>query len=63
MTKKLMQREGIEFVEADLEENPEQMEKFKADGILQAPIVVVGNDGRRWSGFLPAEIRKLKPSE
>jgi len=60
MTKRLMKREGIAFEEVDLLASPEILEKFKAEGLLQAPIVVIGNDGRRWSGFLPAEIMKLK---
>lgn len=63
MTKRLMKREGIDFEEADLEANPEQLEKFKAAGLLQAPIVVLGNDGRRWAGFQPDEIMKLKDGE
>lgn len=60
MTKKLMEREGIKYEEFNLEENPEQLEKFKAEGLLQAPIVVIGNDGRRFCGFLPEEIKALK---
>ena len=60
MTKKLMTREGIEFEEADLMADPELLEKFKAEGLLQAPIVVIGNDGRRWSGFRPDLIEELK---
>ena len=59
MTKRLMKREGIEFGEENLEENPEALEAFKAEGLLQAPIVVIGNDGRRWSGFRPDLIKEL----
>jgi glutaredoxin-like protein NrdH len=60
-TKKLMDREGIEYDVVDLMGEPELAAKFKEDGFLQAPIVVVGNDGRRWGGFRPDLIKELKP--
>lgn len=63
MTKRLMKREGIEFEEMDLLAHPEQLEKFKEEGLLQAPIVVIGNNGRRWSGFRPDLIEELKPKD
>ena len=59
MTKKLMQRQGIDFEEADLEADPEQLQKFKEAGLLQAPIVVLGHDGRKWAGFRPDLIEEL----
>jgi glutaredoxin-like protein NrdH len=59
MTKKLMTRKGMDFVEADLEANPEQLQKFKEAGHMQAPIVVLGNDGRTWTGFRPDLIEEL----
>ena len=58
-TKKLMDREGIAYEPVALEEHPELAAQFKEEGILQAPIVVVGNDGRRWSGFRPDLIKEL----
>ena len=63
LTKNLMRREGIEFEEIDLPSDPEILEKFKEEGLLQAPIVVIGNDGRRWSGFRPDLIEELKPKD
>lgn len=62
-TKKLMDREGIEYDVVDLMNEPELADTFKDAGLLQAPIVVVGHDGRRWSGFRPDEIMKLKSHE
>jgi glutaredoxin-like protein NrdH len=59
MTKKFLDRKGIDFDEADLETDPDQLEKFKADGFMQAPIVVLGHDGRRWAGFRPDLIEEL----
>jgi glutaredoxin-like protein NrdH len=58
-TKRVMDREGIDYDTVSLLDVPELAAEFKAAGFLQAPIVV-GHDGRRWSGFLPDEIMKLK---
>lgn len=62
-TKKLMDREGIDYLAVQLEERPDLAAKFKEEGLLQAPIVVVGNDGRRWTGFRPDLIKELKTVE
>jgi glutaredoxin-like protein NrdH len=59
MTKKFMDRKGIDFTEADLEADPEQLQKFKDEGMMQAPIVVLGNNGRTWAGFRPDLIEEL----
>lgn len=59
-TKKLMDREGIAYETVQLEEHPDKAAEFKDAGILQAPIVVVGNDGRRWAGFRPDLIKELQ---
>ncbi len=59
MTKKLLRSEGVDFVEADLEADPEQLAAFKEEGLLQAPVVVLGEDGRRWTGFRPDLIKEL----
>lgn len=59
MTKNLMLREGLDFEEADLEADPAQLERFKDEGLMQAPIIVLGTDGRRWAGFRPDLIKEL----
>jgi glutaredoxin-like protein NrdH len=59
MTKNLLAREGLEYEEADLESSPDQLQKFKDAGLLQAPIVVLGNEGRAWAGFRPDLIKEL----
>ena len=61
MTMKLMDREEIAYEAVDLTD--ELLEKFKAEGFLQAPNVVLGNDGRKWSGFRPDLIMELKPKD
>jgi len=61
MTMKLMDREGIVYEAVSLTD--ELVEKFKAEGLMQAPIVVIGNYGRRWAGFRPDLIKELKPKD
>ena len=61
MTKSLMTREGIDFEEIELTDD--LLDRFKAEGFLQAPIVVLGNDGRKWAGFRPDLIMELKPKD
>ena len=58
-TKKLMDRNGIVYDTVDLTTVPEVAAKFKEDGFLQAPIVVLGNGGRTWAGFRPDLIDEL----
>jgi glutaredoxin-like protein NrdH len=59
LTKNLMKRKGIEYTEADLEADPDQLARFKEEGLMQAPIIVLGHDGRRWTGFRPDLIEEL----
>lgn len=59
MTKDYMARLGVEYVEADLEADPGQLAAFIDAGFLQAPIVVLGNNGRTWAGFRPDLIKEL----
>ena len=61
MTMKLMDREEIVYEAVDLTD--ELVDKFKAEGLMQAPIVVIGNDGRRWAGFRPDLILELKSKD
>jgi glutaredoxin-like protein NrdH len=61
-TKRVMDREGIEYDTVSLLDVPELAAEFKEAGFLQAPIVV-SRDGRRWSGFRPDLIAELKPVE
>ncbi len=56
-TKKVMEREGIEYVEIDLRERPDLVEQFKEQGHLSAPIVTT--DTKIWSGFRLDKIKSL----
>lgn len=56
-TKKVLEREGIEYSEVDLREHPELVEKFKEMGHQSAPIVTT--DTKIWSGFRLDKIKSL----
>ena len=57
MTKKQMDKLGIQYEEQSLEENPLVLEGFKAQGLLAAPIVTT--DTKAWSGFRLDKIQSL----
>lgn len=57
MTKKQFDRLGIRYDEMALEQHPEKLEEFKAQGHLSAPIVVT--DRKTWTGFRLDKIRSL----
>ena len=57
-TKRYLNRELIEFVEVNLQDDPGAYEMIKAKGFTQAPIVMAGE--RIWSGFRMDELRLLK---
>ncbi len=60
-TKKMMTKLDIDFREVDLREEPELTEKFKAEGLMSAPIVTsaIGT----WSGFRLDLIQDLAESK
>lgn len=57
MTAKEFDKLGIEYTKVDLTEHPEQVEAFKEQGLLSAPIVTT--DIKIWSGFRLDKIRSL----
>jgi glutaredoxin-like protein NrdH len=57
MTKKEMDRLGIAYEAFDLTDHPDQLEAFKDQGLLQAPIVTT--DNKVWSGFRRDKILSL----
>lgn len=58
MTMTELDKRGIPYETQDLTENPEMLERFKAQGLLSAPIVVPV-DGDPWAGFIPDKIKSL----
>ena len=57
MTKKQLDKLDIKYEEKSLADNPTQLELFKAQGFLQAPIVTT--DTKTWSGFRLDKIKSL----
>jgi glutaredoxin len=57
MTKKVLERSGIDFLEIDLRDNPSKSAEFVAQGLTQAPIVTT--DIKTWSGFRLDKIQSL----
>jgi glutaredoxin-like protein NrdH len=61
LTKKALEKEGIEYQEAPLDDDV--LEAAKIDGILSAPIVTIPGPepGTRnwWGGFRPDRIKAL----
>lgn len=59
LTKRLMDRLGIAYVEEDATES-ETLAALKEIGFLAAPVVVVGESGDdMWQGFRPERINEI----
>lgn len=57
-TYRALDSKGIQYTVINMAENREALEKAKALGYLQAP-VVIAPDGTHWSGFNPGEIDRI----
>ena len=57
-TKRTLNKHGIPFIEINLSDNMEVLDRLKAAGWMRAPIVETAN-GEMWSGFRPDKIRDL----
>lgn len=56
-TKRLLTRGQVEFEEIDLSKDAAAMEKIRAWGYTQAPVVEAGN--QHWSGFRMERLQSL----
>lgn len=56
-TKRELDRRGIAYTSVDLTEDAAAMEKVRALGYAQAPVVIAGDD--HWAGFRPDKIAAL----
>lgn len=57
MTKRLMDKVGIEYDVINISQNPEELDKLIKLGYRAAPVVVTDNDS--WAGFQPDKIADL----
>ena len=57
MTKKFLEKEGADFEEINIDEQPEFVEKVIEMGFRAAPVIT--KDDFAFSGFRPSELAKL----
>ena len=58
MTKRLMDKIGVEYNTVDISQDPDELNKLIALGYRAAPVVVT-DDGDSWAGFNPDKIAEL----
>ena len=58
MTKRMMDKIGVEYTTVDIEKNPEELDKLIEMGYKAAPVVMTA-DGESWAGFQPEKITSL----
>lgn len=56
-TYRALDKKGIPYESFDISQDAEALERLKALGFQQAPVVVAGDDS--WSGFRPDKIDEL----
>ena len=56
-TKRYLDKEGVSYDVVDLSQHPDQVEVFKSQGLLAAPIVTT--DIKAWSGFRLDKLKSL----
>lgn len=56
MTKRWLEQHGIGYTTDDIT-RPDNLEKMKSLGFMEAPVVMV--DGSGWSGFRPDKLSEL----
>jgi glutaredoxin-like protein NrdH len=58
MTKRHMDKIGVEYTTVDITEDPDALNKLIELGYKAAPVVMTA-DGESWSGFNPEKIDEL----
>lgn len=58
MTKKFLKQHEINFVEHNIDEQPEYISQLKAEGFMATPVVKLPN-GNSFSGFRPDQLSQL----
>ena len=57
MTKKFLEQHNVNFVEHNIDEQPEYVEGLKAEGFRATPVVKLP-DGKSFSGFRPDMLKE-----
>lgn len=58
MTKKFLHQHNIDFIEHNIDEQPEYVQQLKDEGFMATPVVKLPN-GTAFSGFRPDQLRQL----
>lgn len=56
-TYRALDKKGIAYEVVDMSQDPAALERVRALGYMQAPVVMTGDD--HWSGFRPDKIEEL----
>jgi glutaredoxin-like protein NrdH len=57
MTKKMLDKNGIEYTVVDITEDLQAYEKIVAMGFMSVPVVISGDNA--WAGFQPDKINAI----
>ncbi|MCC9204528.1 glutaredoxin-like protein NrdH [Arthrobacter sp. zg-Y769] len=60
-TYRALDKKGIVYQSVDMSQDPEALERVRAMGYMQAPVVVTEQDS--WSGFRPDKIEELSQAQ
>lgn len=56
-TKKAFKKQGIQYEEIDISQDPSARKMIKEQGFMKAPVVMTENES--WSGFKPQKISSM----
>ncbi|MCG7423160.1 MULTISPECIES: glutaredoxin-like protein NrdH [Micrococcus] len=59
-TYRALDKKGIAYETVDMSQDPEALDRVRALGFMQAPVVITDTDS--WSGFRPDKIAELAES-
>lgn len=59
-TARAMDKQGITYTMVDMSEDADALDRVRAMGYMQAPVVMTDSD--HWSGFRPDKIEQLADS-
>ncbi|GAA1803584.1 glutaredoxin-like protein NrdH [Nesterenkonia flava] len=60
-TYRALDKNGVTYKTVDISQDAEALERVRALGYMQAPVVITDND--HWSGFRPDKISELASAE
>ncbi|KRM11001.1 hypothetical protein FD16_GL001035 [Paucilactobacillus suebicus DSM 5007 = KCTC 3549] len=58
MTKRFLAEHHVDFIEHNIDEQPQYIDGLKQEGFLATPVVKLAN-GKTFSGFRPDQLKQL----